>query len=252
MYDEAFNKALRVFEMAIKQKCLQVGITIKTVKNNHKNLDSFIKEICQINELSELSYILYRFKQLRNMHMHPNEHTYMGIIGMLPSNIKLIIIYINRLFQSLQWHKDNTNNRNLIENKIKEFKEFPITIGSGNPLFSKIDHFEVFENFLIFLLEPIPLIVIESIKNHHMIPHFTFQLNEFKITANGFEGVDLNGNFQSLTQSINPKDIEVLENYNLELHKISEKELDSFQLNKQNKWEVVDWEYEIIKSIYTK
>jgi hypothetical protein len=250
LYDEAFNKALRVIEIAIKQKCNQLEIATNTEKGNKKNLDSLIKEICNLEEFSNFSHLLDRFRQLRNIHMHPNEHSYMGVVGNQSSNIKLVVNTINQLFQNEDWHNQQNLTKKLVEEKIKEFLKLPFAIGVGKPLFAKILKFETFENQIFFLLERVAINIKECLAKHEALALYPLQLLDFKIIPNGFEGLDKDGQLLSLTQSNHPTNIQSFEAYQLELQQIDETELHLFQGRLNDFWPIVDWEYEINKKAY--
>src|SRR4051812_32380391 len=57
MYDEAITKILLVFEMAIKQRCSQLGIELKTDKNKYHNLQYLINQLCKKESTKNISEI---------------------------------------------------------------------------------------------------------------------------------------------------------------------------------------------------
>lgn len=100
MYDEAFNKLLRTFEMAIKQKCTQMSIPLTTANEKGKLLDKklfkLIKEICDRERGKKQGVFLDHLRDLRNRQMHSDRHSYVG--GMSFGKIQLCINILNLLF----------------------------------------------------------------------------------------------------------------------------------------------------------
>ncbi|MBA9072610.1 hypothetical protein GGR22_000736 [Flavobacterium gossypii] len=67
LYNEAFNKCMRLMEMSLKLKAKQIGIDTKFQNGKEKNLNALINEICQNSYYVELKNQLDWFRKLRNM-----------------------------------------------------------------------------------------------------------------------------------------------------------------------------------------
>jgi hypothetical protein len=88
MYDEAFKKLLAIFEIAIKLKCQQLGIsleyhTTKGRKNTYK-LVELIDKICAREPEKDMQWQLHHARKLRNIQAHPERHSFMGALFYRP------------------------------------------------------------------------------------------------------------------------------------------------------------------------
>ena len=66
LHDEALNKALRIFELAIKLKAKKLDL-------KKESLNNLINKLCNIQNLEHLKDTLHRARKIRNIHMHPKE-----------------------------------------------------------------------------------------------------------------------------------------------------------------------------------
>lgn len=102
LYDEAFNKSLRVLEIAIKQKANQMKIPLINKQKNgkvwDKSLGALIDEICEKPQHQIFYDDLCRLRDLRNIQMHPDHYSFMGATGRIKHNILLVVNLINMLF----------------------------------------------------------------------------------------------------------------------------------------------------------
>lgn len=96
MYDEALNRALRTFELAIKKKCILLSIPIVKANNKDKRLVDLMDEICSHESNKRIGIFLKFLRELRNLLMHPSEHHYGG--GIAHDKIILVVNTINILF----------------------------------------------------------------------------------------------------------------------------------------------------------
>lgn len=99
MYDMAFHKMLLIFEMAVKLKALQKGISIvdRTKKRPEKDLGNLIKEIKPFNIHPErIDWALDHFRKLRNNASHPESNSYVG--GIVLFQVYYLHNILNELF----------------------------------------------------------------------------------------------------------------------------------------------------------
>ena len=250
IYDEAFNKALRVLEMSVKHKAESIGISLITSNEKKKNLDTLIKEICTSNELVYLFKPLDIARKMRNYFMHPHNYTLMGITNNQISNIKLLSNIINALFQSTEWHVQRQSAKALVSLKIKDLVESPLFMGSNTPLLKGVIDFEVYENNVLFLTEPIRTNITELIKKKTPLTPIELCLYDYRITAEGFEGKNILGEKSSLTQTSHPTNFSILEQYKQQISTFEEKDKHEYEflLSWGSTWLKPNWEFEMNKT----
>tara|TARA_Y100000588_G_C14101532_1_gene859039 strand:+ start:144 stop:1085 length:942 start_codon:yes stop_codon:yes gene_type:complete len=91
LYDEALNKALRVFELAVKLKAKQLDL-------KKDSLNNLINKLCKIQNLEHLKESLHRARGIRNIHMHPENHSFGWFMAKGKGNIKMFSNLINEMF----------------------------------------------------------------------------------------------------------------------------------------------------------
>ncbi len=97
LYEEAFSKLLRITEMAVKLRCKQLGIELKSSGSSfNKTLSTLINELCIAEPDKDLKPGLNMTRNIRNMFMHPDRHTYSG--AMCKGAIQSTITLLNEMF----------------------------------------------------------------------------------------------------------------------------------------------------------
>lgn len=98
MYDEAITKILLIFEMAIKQRCSQLGVELKTSKNKYHKLQYLINQLCKKESSKNILDVLEWIRERRNSSMHPNSMNF-GLAQ--ASNIPpMSVALINKIFHN--------------------------------------------------------------------------------------------------------------------------------------------------------
>jgi hypothetical protein len=122
LYDEALSKLLRIIEMAVKFRCKELNISLDSIQINRrtgrpypKRFADLINDIDQNEPAKKLKEALDRFRSLRNLFMHPEQHSYSGAAGK-----KAIIFGVNIL--NILFLPEDTFLE--IENEAKRIKDF--------------------------------------------------------------------------------------------------------------------------------
>lgn len=109
--DVASDKLMGIYEMTIKLRCVELGIekTIldKNGKKRTKNLHALIDELIKKGLVSDLEFILYHLRKLRNYAAHPDRNSLMGTLSlsiMIPA-----LNVINKLFLPQSYHHEWKN-----------------------------------------------------------------------------------------------------------------------------------------------
>jgi hypothetical protein len=97
-YDEALNKVLRTFEMAVKLKCELLSIPVKNNAQKSRKLFDLIKDVSSHEPNKRQSIFLDFLRILRNDSMHENANLFGGSIAY--DKILLSVNVINILFAS--------------------------------------------------------------------------------------------------------------------------------------------------------
>lgn len=129
LYDEALNKALRIFELAIKLKAKELDL-------KKESLNNLINKLCNSQNLEHLKDTLHRARKIRNIHMHPENHNSGWYMARGKGNIQMFSNLINEMFledEELEFFK--------IERE--KFKNF-LHLTEDVPLCFQIDDLEYF------------------------------------------------------------------------------------------------------------
>jgi len=247
LYDEGLNKALRIMEMAIRLRAKELGLEVKAKNGSEKKLHFLIGEICNGDHLVQLKKALERLKRLRNMHMHPQQHGYMGIAANLPRNVKLMVNLLNRLFQNDRWHQQIFLKRKQVQDMLNACSDTPLILAKGEPLIGSIIDFEVHENSVCLMAEPIRLNIDEVVSKNVDVYPIGVRLNEFSILSNGFSGISDAGAQISISVSDKPENLVTFHTFKSELAKALKAGQGFYKLLIQTNagWGLVDWEYEV-------
>lgn len=200
MYDEALNKVLRTFELAIKKKCELLSIPIEKVNNKNiskpKPLVDLIGEICDLEPNKHQSIFLNYFRDLRNSLMHPSHHHYAG--GIMFGKILLAVNIINILFApeniiiSLEALKAKK------QKELKLFENKPIILDSGNkPLLahsmSFCDAFDNGKNQIVLVYIDLVYHLTDEIRQKQGYPKtIAYEIVNPVVNLEKLSGIDLN------------------------------------------------------------
>lgn len=121
LYDEALNKGLRIFELAIKLKAKQLGL-------KRDSLNNLINKLCQIEHLEHLRETLHRARTIRNIQMHPENHSAGWFLVKGKGNIQMFANFINELFLEDVELNSMKSEREKLENFRSSISKNPIFI----------------------------------------------------------------------------------------------------------------------------
>jgi hypothetical protein len=151
MYDEALNKLLRTFEIAVKQKG----------KEANRELAQLIKTVCEHEPHKRLSLFLNYLRDLRNHQMHPEKHSFAG--GIMYEKIRLTVNIINVLFATESFIKRLNEIENKRRTELAHFSGKSITFIKDNicMLIHELSFGDIFEQredeVLMICLEPVKI-----------------------------------------------------------------------------------------------
>lgn len=207
LYNEAFNKCMRLMEMSLKLKAKQIGIDTKFQSGKEKNLNTLINEICQNSYFVELKNQLDWFRKLRNMEMHPEEGSYLGAYLNHTSKFKLFVNIINHLFNDSDKLDDILNHQNKLKATIEKFDKeyYTALIDNKKYLIKKVVDSRVIsykeETALVLIIAPVLTDAFEYLSKYTCKPLGVIILN-YSVDSNSIKGVTLNGNsFELITDN---------------------------------------------------
>ncbi|GGG15506.1 hypothetical protein GCM10011344_15090 [Dokdonia pacifica] len=245
MYDEAMSKALLVMEMAVKLKAKQLSIDVKLPPNKKgvvrdKNLSTLIDEMCAIDELSFLKSDFDRARNIRNMKMHPDQRSLMGIAGRTNNNIMLFINIINQLFLDTKTLKKVHQKNNQLETALSAFQKglYVFECHKGKLLVDVVYLFKYFQKgnrkLLLLYVNPVITNAYNSLTEHRFNKPLIVGLTEFKIDKMTIVGKEDNGCVFKMYVTKKKNDVELLKQYNADIDKVSQNDIDMFkQINSQ-------------------
>ena len=199
MYDEAFHKVLLTIEMGIKLKAKQLDIPLFIRKKNgdrwDRRLSDLIDDICNKDHLSDLKSRLDRSRGLRNMDVHPKQHSFSGPSAGKFRNIKYCINVLNRLFRDKDWHKNQQEELAHTKEMITGFDNQLLAIerdGKGE-LMSSILDFDTIEDVLFLVCLPVLDVKnLEADKNIYPDP-VSYTFKNYTISKDQVTGKTLKG-----------------------------------------------------------
>ncbi|MDX2248125.1 MAG: hypothetical protein SF052_15175 [Bacteroidia bacterium] len=210
LYDEGFNKAMRLIEIAVKVKAKALGIDLNQKDNKGKSrpvaLVHLIDKICPAPQHVLIKERLNRFRNLRNSEMHPDRHSFMGVMGGLVKNIKSVVNLLNLMFLSDVELMDMHNRIETFKLSLSPFMdqllvlEFP----EKKYLIHSIQSFVVVRDTFFISLEPVMLDAYEAISDHRYLPGLLMIISQPIIDKDSLSGIDIGGNVIRLT--INKKE----------------------------------------------
>lgn len=239
MFDEAFSKALLIMEMAIKLKAKQLKIDLKSPANKKgitydKKLSKLINEICLNEELSFLKADFDRARNIRNNKMHPDRHSFAGVMSFAHSNIRLFINIINLLFLEPEKLKALHIKIQSIESQLYPFKTglYVLEFQNKKILIDGIYTFKYRElenkKLLVVYINPLTTTVSEQFIEKKYPAPLIITFTDFEIKEDSIEGVDINGEPVRIYIDDKEQNLKTYYDYNLALSKVSESDIDTF------------------------
>lgn len=222
LYDEAMNKLLRTFEIAIKQKCALLQIPVQAPKKNGENrnidLAVLIKEINKLERDKKQSIFLEHLRYLRNEAMHPNRHSFMG--GMLYNKIIQTVNILNILFAEESYFLQLEQKENLFQTSLSLFNQKALVFQRGQE-FILLHNFH-FDDIVILNTDQILLLLLEpalgmdsEMVNQKKYPFpISLELKSPKLNNNILTGTDANnGQLISISIASHPIDVKASEDF---------------------------------------
>lgn len=233
LQDEALNKALLIMEMAVKLKAKELNIDLKFLPNKkghvfEKKLSIIIEEICSKSELSFLKPDFDRARNLRNHVVHPDRHSFMGVLAKAKSNFMLFNNIINLMFLQDKEIKELLKNRLVIRNKLEVFKNslYVLETSKHKILIDTIHShkYACYNNkeLLILFVNPILNNPVQYLNDQKFEEPIVIALKDFKINKLTLEGTDLYGGVVKIQTTNKPENIMKFLMYNEELKKVPE------------------------------
>ncbi len=242
MYDEALKKLLGIFEMAIKLRCDQLGISLKQSNKSgaptdkDKNLANLIKEYEQKEPAKKLKGWLNHTRELRNIFSHPKQHSFAG--GTFRQHIIVGVNLLNLIFedpsvattaQHLQQQFEQ-NNGDLQQDGLfileHTGQRFLVT---GMQLTSVFSTPSGWVYYCVF--KPVLQQAFQSLSNHRYPPPLIVALQNPVRTGDTLEGTDLKTQTAVRVGPNNrPENIQALQQHQSEWAQLDELDQASYEL----------------------
>lgn len=121
--DDAVTKLVFTTEIAIKQRCMQMGIDIrKFTPKGHKNinLSDLIDELTKVEPDKDLSGMLHQIRELRNSIAHPDNYSFgFGMMNLT----KPIVAAINLLYLDNSVVKEQLEEQRRLQSEIDNLSD---------------------------------------------------------------------------------------------------------------------------------
>lgn len=191
LYDEALNKALRIFELAIKLKAKELNL-------KKESLNNLINKLCNSQNLEHLKDTLHRARKIRNIHMHPENHNSGWYMVRGKGNIQMFSNFINELFLEDSQMENLRKERENLEQFRERISSNSICIQINNSEFygEEINAIRIFppagEIKLAISVLPYYDNIGKLIENMYTEPHAIY-LNEYTVENDCLKGKLLDG-----------------------------------------------------------
>lgn len=246
MYDEGFNKALRILELAVKLKAKQSGIEHK----ENAPLKQLIDKILPHEQHQWLKTELQRARNIRNRQMHPKSNSYMGGTCALTKNIKQIVCIINSLF----FDESTFIAHNCIIGSLSGFfselnrKPMVLKVGSSGYVIKKVLAFKVVNSALIVALQPVLVNAKDMLTSHCFPKPLVVTLWGWDAnTENLLKGKDESNNRITIGHTSISQNITVYNEFEAALKEAdkSDRELYEQDIMYEASWGIVEAEYRL-------
>ncbi|NJY62829.1 hypothetical protein HC174_08670 [Salinimicrobium sp. CDJ15-81-2] len=190
IYDEALNKALRVVELAVKIKAVEL-------KLGEGNLFKTINKICKRPNFEHLKDVFHRAREIRNIHMHPTRHSAGWFMAKGKGNIQMFGNCINEIFLRDKELEKRHSERKKIEFLLQSLKG-PIAVEVKDNVFfvEAVSSFRIFSRTgkvkVVFCLTPYYDDIADRINEMNCTPYYII-LDKFRSNENEINGKTVDG-----------------------------------------------------------
>ena len=191
IYDEALNKALRIFELAVKLKAIELGL-------GKGNLYKMINEICTRTHFEHLKQVFHRAREIRNLHMHPERHSAGWFMAKGKGNIQMFGNCINEIFLGNQELENRRSKRKKLEFLQQSVLKGPIGVEIKDRVFfvESISSFRVFSKSgkikVALCFTPYYDNIAELINRMNCTPYYII-LDDFSLNGHEINGKTMDG-----------------------------------------------------------
>lgn len=256
MMDEAMTKLLLILEMVVKLKAQELEISLERKTKSNKIITKRLIEI--INDIFQDECLLFlkpdfdRARNLRNMKMHPDKHSFTGAMGFTDSYARFFVNIINLLFQNASELKDLGKKTETIDSKLQSFKT-GLHILEFQNIKILIYGFHMFKyrefknnRLLILYVNPLITNVYEQLVEHKYPEPLIITFIDFKLKEDSIEGVDLEGKPMRIYKNDKEENLKMYQEYLSALSKISEIDIGIFSSSNSSKalWKIERIVYE--------
>lgn len=227
LYNEAFNKCMRLFEVSLKFKCQQIGVSITNSNSREKSLNNLIHELCRKPNYNSLKNQYNWFRQLRNMEMHPSGGGYLGAFFNHTSKFKLFVNIINHLFLEENKLSNLLRIQETVHNSINSFnkKFYTVLINDKKYLIKNIINHKIIncknETALVIIVSPVLTDTYNYLSQYSSKP-LNILVNDFTIGNNSIVGKTENKFFFELTTDNKEENIKTVSIFDNDLERLDD------------------------------
>lgn len=188
--EEIDSKLTRVFEMAVREKGTQLGLTFK---RKFPTISDYIIEFKKFPEIDqELVYHMGGMKNLRNFYAHPDNSNYYGPAGFQKKFF--YINFINRLFSPKEYYLSMIKKVSEMEDSFKDVYDGVFVYENDNKRFvlnaARPLSTAPLSNLSLWVFIPVLQTFPQSLDNYFETPPIFKKLINVRKTENGLVGLD--------------------------------------------------------------
>ncbi|GHA76673.1 hypothetical protein [Pontibacter akesuensis] len=231
VYDEALKKLLGILEMAVKLRCQDIGIPLEEINKKGRRysfrLEELMDKLCEQEPEKDLKWQLHHGRKLRNNFAHPDRHSFMGGLFVLP--FIPLINTLNLLFLETAVVVAAKEHLAYLQQRFAKYQEglFVLEREDKRYLITKaIPHHthETSEGWISFWsFAPVLLNGFESLSKHSYSRPLLLTLTNLENIGSAFVGVDLETGAQvRIIPTNHPCNLEMLAQHKTDLNRLDE------------------------------
>ncbi|MFC0878036.1 hypothetical protein ACE01N_15675 [Saccharicrinis sp. FJH2] len=253
MYDEGFQKALLIIEMAVKLKAKELDMSLKTKPSKKgkifdKKLSVLINEVFTEEHFQFLKKDIDRARRIRNHQVHSESNTFSGVVGNKTGNLMLAVNVLNDIFKNNEEQIALYTESVKIADTIRFLNQSLLVLeyDKSSILVDNIFDFKVINTNLYLFVNPVRNNISEILSNHYDIKPEVICLTEYKLKTGEINGVLSEGNKVRIYKTDKQENKAIHKKYLSKIDSRSKGEWEAFvyTLAQNAAWQMVSLEYE--------
>lgn len=199
LYDEAMTKLLGIFEMAVRLRCTELGISTTYLDKKEAKKDTalatLIDQLAKAEPAKTIKSWLHHVRKLRNRKMHPKHHSFMG--GMNKRKATGVVNLLNLIFLPNAEVEAANEYAHTLRESARQWEQvlFVLNDGAQRILVSKASLHSAFKKedhwVSIWYFRPVLADAYATLSEHRMPLPLVFFVQDAILEKDTFTGINL-------------------------------------------------------------